>query len=207
MPCHAVLTDMNQPLARAAGNGLEVLDAVHFLREPSATPRQAEVVFALTGEMLLTSGLAATRDEGIAKSRALTESGAALERFGKMIAALGGPADFIDAPEKHLAGAKVIRDIPSPGAGIVTGIATRDIGLAVVELGGGRKRAADRVDPTVGFTDLIAIGESVSQGAPLGRVHAADEASAEAAIKAVQAAYRLGDRADTPGPILEIIAG
>lgn len=207
LPCHAILTDMNQPLARAAGNALEVLDAVRFLRAPNDTPRQAEVVFALTGEMLLTSGMVATREEGIARSRALTETGAALERFGQMVAALGGPTDFIDAPQKHLAGAKIIRDIPAPRAGHVTGIATRDIGLAVVELGGGRKRASDTVDPSVGFTGLAAIGDRVEKGAPLGQVHAASMADAEAAIRAVQTAYSIGESVETPSPILEIITG
>ncbi|MGH1370088.1 MAG: thymidine phosphorylase [Maritimibacter sp.] len=207
LTCHALITDMNEPLARAAGNAVEVLDAIEFLHNPERNARQAEVVFALTGEMLLTAGLAASREEGIAKSRRVVQNGQAAETFGRMVAALGGPTDFVERANEHLPKAPVVKEVPAQMAGHVTSIQTRDIGLAVVELGGGRQRAADRVDPAVGLTSLLGIGEAVDIGAPLGIIHAANEESAQAAIQAVQAAYGIGESTRVTSPILEIIPG
>lgn len=207
LQCHALITDMNQPLARAAGNAVEVMDAAAFLRDPERNPRQSEVVFALTGEMLLTAGLVSSREAGVAKSVEVARSGAAAEVFGKMVAALGGPLDFMERPETYLPKAPVVRDIPALSGGSVAKIATRDIGLCVVELGGGRKKATDQVDPAVGLTHLKGIGETVSAGAPLGQVHAATDAAAQAAIKAVQNAYEIGKPPAQSTPILDVITG
>ena len=113
-----------------------------------------------------------------------------------MVSALGGPSDVMKAPEKYLAAAPVIKPVPALDDGLVTAIATRQVGLAVVALGGGRVRAADPVDPSVGLNDLTRIGDVVSMGDPLAMVHAKDEASAQLAIRQVQDAYQLGSAAD-----------
>jgi thymidine phosphorylase len=124
-----------------------------------------------------------------------------------MVAAQGGPADFVERWPDRLPAATVIRDVPNPHAGFVQAIDGQALGLAVVALGGGRQREGDRVNPAVGLSDLAGIGEEIGPGDPLCMVHAATEAMADAAIAAVQAAYVLGPEAVAePALILKRIA-
>ena len=106
--------------------------------------------------------------------------------------ALGGPADFVERPQKYLPTAPVERAVPATGDGFVTGIATREIGLAVVSLGGGRRRPDDRIDHAVGIGRLLPVGAQVRKGEALALVHARGDDDAQAAIATVQAAYALG---------------
>jgi thymidine phosphorylase len=115
-----------------------------------------------------------------------------------MVAALGGPAGFVERPEKYLAAAPVVRAAPAAGEGFVTGIATRDIGLAVVMLGGGRRRPEDRIDPAVGFSRLLPIGAQLRAGEALALVHARNDDDANMAVAAVQAAYAIGPSKPSP---------
>ncbi|GGA80011.1 thymidine phosphorylase [Brucella endophytica] len=189
LPTSALLTDMNQPLASAAGNAVEVKNAVDFLTGDRRDARLEEVTLALVAEMLVTAKLAATSLEATQKARAALTSGRAAETFGRMVALLGGPSDFVSRPAHYLPVAPVIREVPSPQKGFVGSIETRALGLAVVALGGGRTRPQDAVDHAVGLTALQPIGAEMNAGDPLALVHARDEASAEAAVRAVQAAY------------------
>jgi thymidine phosphorylase len=200
LPTRALLTDMDQPLASAAGNAVEVVYAIDYLTGARREPRFHAVTTALAAEMLVLGGLSPDAADAAARVEDALASGRAAEIFSRMVAALGGPADLIEAPERHLAAASVVRDVPAPRSGTVAGIATRDLGLAVIGLGGGRTRPQDGIDHAVGFTDLAALGATVGPGAPLGRVHARDEAAAQAAVAAVQAAYRIGDEAAAPSP-------
>jgi thymidine phosphorylase len=129
-------------------------------------------------------------------------SGRAAERFARMVAALGGPADLVEKPGRHLAKAPAIRAVEPLAAGSVTAIDTRALGLAVVALGGGRTRPEDAIDPAVGLTDLAGIGEAVGEGAPLATIHARDEASAHAATEAVRRAYSVGEAGALPNPAI-----
>jgi thymidine phosphorylase (EC 2.4.2.4) len=119
-----------------------------------------------------------------------------------MVAAQGGPADFVERYAGLLPEAPVIREVPAPAPGIVAGIDTRAVGTAVVHLGGGRLKGDDTVDPRVGFSALAEPGAQVGPGAPLAMVHAATETAAEAAIAALQAAYRLGE-ATAPAQLVQ----
>jgi thymidine phosphorylase len=119
-----------------------------------------------------------------------------------MVAALGGPADFCERAAHHLPAAPVQRDVPALNAGWVQSKATRDIGLAVVELGGGRRKAGDRIDHRVGFSNVVSLGQRIECGQPLARVHAADAASAAAAVSRLQECIRVGDAAPPPAPLL-----
>jgi thymidine phosphorylase len=119
-----------------------------------------------------------------------------------MVTALGGPADFVEKPEGHLPAAPVIRDVFAREAGVVAAVDTRAIGIAVVELGGGRMRAADPIDHSVGFTALAGLGAAVDAETPLARVHARDEAAATRAEEAVRAAYRVGETAPEPAAVV-----
>jgi thymidine phosphorylase len=200
LPCRALVTDMNEPLASAAGNAVEVANAVAFLTGAVRDPRLEAVSLALAAEMLRLSGLA-TGDAAEAKAREALTSGRAAEVFGRMVAELGGPADFVERHADHLPAAPVVRPVFADGSGVVAGIATREVGLAVIELGGGRRKASDAVDPRVGFTGLLPIGAEAGER-PLGVVHAADEATADRAAALLRAAYRLSDSAPTPAPVI-----
>jgi thymidine phosphorylase len=206
LPTSALLTDMNEPLASAAGNAVEMAYAVDYLTGRRREKRFHEVTVELSAEMLLLGKLAANIDEARAKIEHAVASGKAAEVFQRMVSALGGPADFLENPDKHLQAAPVIRPIHAEGSGIVQGIATRDVGVAVVALGGGRTRPQDPIDHAVGLTELAAIGETVDASRPLAIVHARTEDAAEAAARAVRAAYAIGDASAAPGPgILERI--
>jgi thymidine phosphorylase len=117
-----------------------------------------------------------------------------------MVAVLGGPADLVANPDGHLEKAPVILPVPSLRDGVVGVMDTRALGMAVVGLGGGRRRAADAIDFAVGFTDFVSLGATVGAGAPLAFVHARSRADADAAVAAVQRAIAIGDAAPAPNP-------
>ncbi len=204
----AVITDMNEPLASAAGNALEVANAVDFLTGRAIDPRLWDVTCALGAEGLVQAGLAADAGAGRAMVERAFTSGAAAERFGQMVAALGGPADFVEQAARYLPRAAVIRDVPAPAGGVITGYDARAIGLAVIELGGGRRQPSDAIDLSVGFDAILPVGAVVPQGAALARVHAADTAAADRAVQAFVAACRIGDVAVPSGAtVLEVVRG
>ncbi|WP_349361484.1 thymidine phosphorylase [Stappia sp.] len=188
----ALLTDMNEPLASAAGNALEVKNAVNFLTGREIDNRLFDVTVALGAEALVIAGLAQTAEEGATAMRRAFDSGAAAEHFGRMVAALGGPADFMERADAHLATAPVERAVYPDTPGTVLGVDARAVGVAVVELGGGRRRPSDRIDPAVGLTHLAGVGHTVDADAPLAIVHAASEDAAARAGEMVRAAYRVG---------------
>ena len=189
----ALLTDMNESLASAAGNAVEMQNAVDFLKGTSIDSRLWDVTVAQGGELLATGGIAESAQEGCNLMRAAFESGRAAEKFAEMVTALGGPADFMEKSELYLAKAPVIAPVYAKEPGVITGVDARAIGVAVVELGGGRRVAADVIDPSVGFTELAGIGHRVDADAPLAIVHAATEDAARRATEALNAAYRIGD--------------
>jgi thymidine phosphorylase len=205
LPLTALLTDMSEPLARSAGNALEVLEAVAMLRGATSDPRLLEVTLALGAEVLVQGGIA--KDAKAARAvlaRSIT-SGTAAERFARMVASLGGPADFLERPGAYLASAPVVIDVPAPRDGIVSGIDTRAIGFAVVTLGGGRTAPERAVNPAVGFDRLLPVGTRVRGGDSLARVHAAGADAAQAAAATVKAAFSIGERAPDAPPLVERI--
>lgn len=188
LPTRALISDMNQVLGHAVGNGLEVLEALDYLTGRAREPRLHELSLALGTEMLLLGGLAVDRASARLKLQAALDSGAAAERFARMVAALGGPADLLEQPQASLAPAPVTLAVPAPRSGRLVAMDTREIGLLVLELGGGRQRAGDPIDPRVGLSQVLGLGSPVVRGEAMARVHAADPASAERAIHRIQAA-------------------
>jgi thymidine phosphorylase len=181
----ALITDMDRVLGRDVGNALEVTETVAYLKgEGPRDPRLHEVVMALAGEMLA------------------LDDGRAAEKFARMVAALGGPDDFLEHPQRYLAQAPVIKTCTSPRPGFVASMNARDIGIAVISLGGGRSHANDAIDPSVGFTGMIDVGTQVRTGTPLCVVHAASESDADAAIAAVRQAIRIGGHVPEPKPVV-----
>ena len=202
-PTSALVTDMNEPLASAAGNALEMANAARFLRMETVDARLWDVTVALGGALLVRAGLAANAAAGAEAMGEAFQSGRAAERFGRMVAALGGPADFLENFETHLREAAIVEDVLAGAEGFVTSIDTRALGLAVVELGGGRRRASDRIDHSVGLDQLAGLGLAVEADTPLARIHAADAASLEAARARLLAAYAIGPEAPETGPLIQ----
>jgi thymidine phosphorylase len=204
--CRALLTDMDQVLGRTAGNAVEVLESLEALTDPkNAEPRLLEVTLALCGEGLALAGLAEDGAEGRAKSEEALRSGAAAERFAAMAAALGGPSDLLEQPGRHLPSAPQELEVWPDEKGHVHAIDVREVGVAVLELGGGRRREDEAVDHAVGLTDIACLGEEVGPGAwPLAVVHARDAESAQRAVERVRAAFKVGDAAETP-PLWETV--
>ena len=191
----ALITDMNEPLASAAGNGLEMRNAVDFLTGRHQDARLKEVTLALCAAVAELTGIAESREKGLAMAEKALASGRAAERFSRMVAALGGPADFIERMGDYLVPAPIVRDVFADGEGIVAGIDTRGVGMAVVALGGGRAAPTDTIDHSVGFDRLAGLGASIDRTTPIARIHARDEASSTEAERRLKSAYRLGNTA------------
>ena len=191
----ALITDMNEPLASAAGNSLEVRNAVNFLTGAHQDARLKEVTLSLCAAIVEMTGVAATPVTARQRVEAVLDSGAAAEKFGKMVHGLGGPADLIDNLDAYLPTAAVVRDVFAAGPGTVSAIDTKGVGMAVVTLGGGRTTPTDPIDHTVGFDRLLGLGAAVDPKTPIARIHARDEASAAEAERRLKSAYQIGDGA------------
>ena len=194
----AFITDMDEPLAPALGNAVEVAVSMEVLSgNRLAAPRLHDLTVALGGRLLALTGA----EEGEAEERIASAiaSGAAMERFARMVALMGGPPDMAEDWRTHLPKAPVVGDIVAPADGVVAGWEGEALGLAVVDLGGGRRVETDRIDPAVGLTDVVTVGTPVRRGDPVATVHARDAEGAERAAAAVLAALRLSDSA-APDP-------
>ncbi len=195
LPTTALITDMDQPLASAAGNAVEMAYAIEFLTGVRREARMHEVTMRLCAEMLLLGKLAKTEKAALQKLQAALDTGAAAEKFQQMVSALGGPKSFIDNPWKHMPPAPMQDAISPEQAGTVTSIDTRAVGMVVVALGGGRTRPQDPVDHAVGLTSLAAVGETVGPDRPLATVHARTDAQVAQAAALLRDAYQIGGKA------------
>ncbi len=198
----ALLTEMNESLGPVAGNALEVRLAMDYLTGRSRPARLHEVTMALCAEMLILGKLAANETDARAKLQAGLDSGEAAERFSRMVAALGGPADLVERPDAYLEKAPIIVPVPALAAGYVSTTDCRGLGLAVVSLGGGRRRPEDAIDFAVGLTGLVELGDQIAVGQPLAMVHARTQAAAEQAVREVQAVYQVGAVKPVANPII-----
>jgi thymidine phosphorylase len=207
LPTAALLTDMDRVLGRAAGNAVEVRESIDHLTGTARDERLREVTLALSAELLALGGVATDRGAARSAAERALDGGAAAERFAAMVRELGGPADLLEAPERHLPAAPVVRPAEPAEAGTVARVDVRAVGLAVVALGGGRAREDDPVDHSVGLSDVAAPGERVGPGErPLALVHAAEADGAARAADSLRAAYALGDAPpEAPPSVLEVL--
>lgn len=186
----AIITDMNQVLGNTAGNALEINETVNYLTGEFYEPRLHEVVVNLAKLMLINSKLAVDEESAYFQINRALASGKAAEIFGKMISALGGPTDLLERPWRSMKKADVILDVLAPSHGYISTMQTRDIGLSVVGLGGGRTSNDQIIDHSVGFDYILPIGTHVNKGDVLARAHASSKVSAELAsqqyIKALE---------------------
>jgi thymidine phosphorylase len=203
LPTVALITDMDRVLGRNVGNALEVVETVEYLKgKGTREPRLHEVTMALAGEMIALGGLAPSAAAGRVRAEAALADGRAADVFGRMVSALGGPDDFLDHSARYLSRAAVVKPCNAECSGHVVGMNARQVGIAVVALGGGRSHADDAIDPSVGLTDVIDVGSPVRAGSPLCMVHAASEAAADEAIAILRAAISIGDEAPRQRPVI-----
>ena len=199
-PTRAAVTDMSQPLGEAIGNALDIVEAVRLLRgELHGRLRDAAVVFA--GEAV-SRLLGVPMGEGRARAAGAIDSGEALEAFRRMIQSQGGDPRVVDEPEQVLPSAPVRRPIMAERAGTLAAVDAEGLGRASGDLGAGRKKKGDAIDPSVGIVFLPKIGDRLVAGQELGRVHARSEGDAEAGIRAVHATMTIGDEPVEPPPLV-----
>ena len=185
----ALLTDMDQPLGRAVGHSLEVLEAIECLQ--GAGPEDLrELSCELVAEMGRLAGLG---DPAMLRERCRRhlDDGSAERRFRRMVEAHGGHDGF----DQALAVAPELPPAVASRSGVVEWVKTDEVGRAVIDLGGGRRQHADEIDPTVGLRWLVRIGDSVEAGQPLAAIHSGDPARAELARRRIASAIRIGDEA------------
>jgi len=188
----ALLTNMDQVLASSAGNAVEVREAVEYLNGTYRNPRLHEVNMDLCAEMLMLGKLATSIDDAKEKLQTVLDSGKAAKVFADMVTALGGPSDFMEKYDDYLDKAEIIRPIYAEKTGVVESMDTRAIGMAVVAMGGGRRKPSDNIDYAVGFSKVIAINDAVNEETPLVMVHVRNEAQFEEAQKALREAIIIG---------------
>ena len=198
----ALITDMNEPLADAIGNVVELRNCLDFLAGRKAGTRLETVVLSFAVEMLRQSGLALSATDGEAMARRALASGAAAEAFGRMVRGLGGPADLLERPDAYLRSAPVRKQVLASMDGWLSACDARAIGMGVIALGGGRLRPQDAIDHRVGFADLLPLGTKVTRGDPIGVVHAADQDAADKAAAQLALSYSISDTAPILPPVI-----
>lgn len=205
LACTAVLTDMDQPLSRSAGNALEVREVIDYLAGKRRHPRFHEVACTVASEMLTLGRLADHADEALGIVRNALDSGTAAEKFEAMVAGQGGPRGPLEGLARSLPVAPVSRAVYPDARGFVNRVDKKVLGMTVVMLGGGRRQASDTVDSSVGLQDLAAVGEEVGPDQPLAVIHAASDSDWDSASAMVAAAYRIGD--EPPDHHVPVILG
>lgn len=202
----AILTDMNQVLGTTVGNALEMAEAVEYLQGKKREKRLHRITMALCTELLLSSGLAATAEQAAEKLQKALDSGKALEIFARMVAALGGPADFVEKHKDYLPAAAVVRPVFPVAAGFVAAMQTRDIGMSIIGLKGGRVHPDQKLDYATGFSDFCQIGDYVDTQKPLAVIHAqSEEDFARTAAEIRRAVAVSPDKPEIRSEIIEYI--
>jgi len=197
---HVLITDMNEVLGTTAGNAVEIEESMRYLRNEYRDPRLDEVAIALSAEMLVAGGIEADRDTAKQRCDDAVTSGRAAEIFGRMTEALGGPADFVDNFEKYLPHAPVVKPVHTDG--VLAKVDTRAVGNAIIELGGGRREVGEKLDLSVGFTDVAPIGTTLDTNRPLAVVHAATAEDAEVAERNMLAACKVSTEVPAERPVI-----
>jgi len=196
----ALITAMDQPLGRMAGNALEVRQAIEVLRG-EGPPDLREVTLALGAELLILAGEEGDAEAAKARLEGLIESGAAWEKFRELVSAQGGDLKAIENPDL-LPRAREVVEVPSPASGYVQRLSARKVGLAAGLLGAGREVKGQAVDPAAGVELLAKVGDEVEKGQPLARLHVGRPDRVEEAKRLIKEAYAVGPERPTPRPLI-----
>jgi thymidine phosphorylase len=188
---HAIITDMNECLGRTAGNALEVAESVEFLKNNARESRLNEVVLALCAEMLIVTGLEGDHAKALSRVDDAVTSGKAADVFANMVHGLGGPADFVENCEKYLPAAEVLRPVFANDDGYLAEVDTFQFGNAIIELGGGRRALGEKLDLSVGLSEITPLGAAVSKEQPLAMIHANSDEQFDVAAGIIRNACRV----------------
>jgi thymidine phosphorylase len=198
----AIITDMNQVLGTSAGNAIEMYETAKYLTGKQREPRLHKVVQALASAMLINTNLASDEKEAHKKIDHVLRTGLAAEVFDRMVAALGGPTNFIEKPWDSMTKANVIVEVKAAQHGYIAQMDTRAIGMSVVGLGGGRTAPTQQVDHTVGFDRILPLGVQVNRGEVVARVHANNEDDANRAIEQFNNALSYSEESPELTPVI-----
>lgn len=202
----AVLTDMNQVLGTTAGNAVEMIEAVNYLKKVNVDPRLHAVTMELCSNLLVQAKLFDSVEAAAQRLQNNIDSGRALEIFARMVSSLGGPSDFADNPEKYLPASPLKLPVFAPSNGYVTAMNTRSIGLSIIELKGGRTSPEQKIDHSTGYSGFCQIGDYVDEETPLAFVHAENEDDYERAAAALRANITISEKMPAPGKtVFEVI--
>jgi pyrimidine-nucleoside phosphorylase len=202
----AILSDMSQPLGHAVGNALEMQEAIATLggKGPEDFSHHCAVI---SGEMLYLGEKVPTPEAGIERARAMIADGSALAKFAEWVAAQGGDARVVDDPDL-MPRAPIVRTLMAPDGGYLNRLDAREVGLAAVELGAGRRRKGDAIDLAVGIVVHKKVGDEIDKGAPLLDIHAQSEEAAEEAAQRLLGAVTIEPIGQLgPVPVIDLIRG
>jgi thymidine phosphorylase len=202
LPMVAPIVEMDEIMGDAIGTRLQLREVIDFLSGGKQESRIRSLVMEISAEILVMAGLAASKDEAIALAEARLADGSALDRFQRMITALGGPADLVANPDVCFPLAPVIAPLPSPLTGVVQKVDAYAIGIAMVGLGAGRKVASDLLDHDVGLTGMVHIGDGIVEGEPLCILHCRSQADFDSAASAITAAITIGSTKPGRRPVV-----
>lgn len=198
----AIITDMNQVLGTTAGNALEIYETVKYLTGKQREPRLHAVVISLATAMLVSAKIASDEKDALAKINDVLDSGTAAELFETMIYTLGGPIDLLDNPWDSMQKANHIVEVLAPQHGYISAMQTRDIGMAVVAMKGGRLTNGQPIDHSVGFDRILPVGTLVNRGDILARVHASSESDVQLASQTYIASLSIAENEPAPTPVI-----
>ncbi len=195
----ALVSDMNQPLGWAVGNALEVREAIGVLHE-EGPPDLREHCLVVAAEMLALAGRVADSTEGVELAAQAIADGSAWRKFRALVAAQGGDVRFVDEPDR-LPRAPLVEPIPAPTDGYLQKVDAAQVGMAVVDLGGGREKKGDPIDHSVGVIVHYKVGDRVQKGTPLCTIHASDRVRLERARVRLLEAHTIGPEPVPPLPL------
>jgi thymidine phosphorylase len=201
----ALVTAMEEPLGRAVGNALEVIECLETLKGRGPADLEKLSVL-LAARMLVTAGAAASTEEAETRVRDALTSGRGLEKFRQIIEQQGGDPAVIDAYDR-LPSVPDRAPIRAERDGYVTGLDAELVGRATMVLGAGRDRVEDQVDPAVGAVVLAKCGQKVHKGDPLVEAHFRDAERFQAALPLFQQAWAIGATAPEPRPLVHDTVG
>ena len=205
-PTTAILTDMNQVLGKTVGNALEMKEAVEYLQGKNIDSRLHTITLELCAQLLVQSKVCNNKETALQRLQSALDSGKALEKFAQMVAALGGPTDFIEKYQTYLPHSAIIKPVYAPRSGYVSAMQTRNIGLSIIGLRGGRIHPNQKLDYSTGFSEFCQIGDYVDEQTPLAIIHAQNEDDYKRTALELQQAITINDNSPTFNPtIIEYI--
>jgi len=193
IPVKALITDMNQVIGHTAGHNLEIQETIDYLKLDSDDTDLHQLVLNLSAELLLVGHLAADINDAKAQVNQVLDNGQAAEKFAQMVAAHGGPKDLLEAPQKYLKNASFIEPVFAGQAGFIQSINCRHVGLSIIDLGGGRTKATDVIDPVVGYSRVLKTGQKVDAQTPIAMVHASNQETLNQAKNKLRNSFIIGN--------------